>query len=468
MRLVLLILSVSLCAAAQDADQQQTTAPAPAFGQSAPVLNPENPPLSGVGEPGLSLKTASRSFISPAIQVGESADTNENDQLGSSKWNPVSHVLGALDVQKFWTKSDLFLEYLGGGAFQVQPTYAAQQLQAVGFEAVTRWRTGYLEVRDGFSYLPQGIFELGATEGLPGLGLATGGLGTGEAGGGLPGLHTFGFGTFEGIGNVPRLSNTAVADVVEALSPRSAITFAGAFSNAHFYNDQTVLINSDQTTFEGGYTRLLSRHDQLAAVYAFQIFRFPYTSGGEIFNHVLNLRWSHTITGKLQLIVGGGPEYSDLEYGGSFPSWYFNGRATMRYRFEHSALSVSWEKYESQGEGLFAGADTQLVRGTYQRPLGRTNSLYAYVGYVRENRLQSPLGFDYTFGSFDSWLAGVILRKHVGRAYDLFAAYSFNQTQFDVPVEVQGCIGTIGCGSQARRQIFTVGVEWHPKAVRVE
>ena len=88
MRLVLLILSVSLCAAAQDADQQQTTAPAPAFGQSAPVLNPENPPLAGIGEPGLSLKTASRSFVSPAIQVGESADTNENDQLGSSKWNP--------------------------------------------------------------------------------------------------------------------------------------------------------------------------------------------------------------------------------------------------------------------------------------------------------------------------------------------------------------------------------------------
>ena len=126
---------------------------------------------------------------------------------------------------------------------------------------------------------------------------------------------------------------------------------------------------------------------------------------------MLNLRWSHTITGKLQVIVGGGPEYSILEYGGRFPSWYFSGRATLRYRFEHSALSVSCGKIQSQGEGLFAGADTQMVRGTYQRPVRRTDSLYAYVGYVRENRLQSPAGFGYTFGSFDSWIAGIIFRN---------------------------------------------------------
>ncbi len=468
-RLGLLILSLSLCAGAQDSDQQQTAAPAPAFGQSAPVLNPDNPPLSGLDEPGLDLKTLSRSFISPAIQIGQSADTNENNQLGTTTWNPVSHVLGALDLQKFWSKSDMFLEYLGGGAFQVDPQYKVEQLQAFGFEAVTRWRTGLFELRDGFSYLPEGIFELGTTEGLPGLGLATGGLGTGEAGGGLPGLHTFGFGTFEGIGDVPRLANTAVASVVQAISPRAAVTLVGAYSDAHFFNDNTVLINSDQMTIEGGYSRLVSRHDRIAAVYAFQLLRFPYNSGGEIYNHVFNLRWSHTITGRLQLILGGGPEYSELEYNQqAYPSWYFTGRATFRYRFQHASLSVSWEKYTSPGEGLLAGASTQLVRASFQRPLWRTYTLYAHGGYARESRVQSPLGSDYNFGSFDSWVAGAILRKHIGRTYDLFGAYSFNETQFDVPLAQSDCTASFGCGTEAKRQLVTVGVEWHPKATRIE
>ena len=103
-----LTMGMGVLGAAQD-NSQSGAIPAPAFGQNAPVLNPENPPVSGIDEPGLDMKKASRSFISPAIQVGETADTNENAQLGFSKVQPVSFVLGALDLQKFWPKSDVFL-----------------------------------------------------------------------------------------------------------------------------------------------------------------------------------------------------------------------------------------------------------------------------------------------------------------------------------------------------------------------
>ena len=76
-RLALLVLGMSVCAAAQDSSQSPpATTPAPAFGQNAPVLDPENPPVTGLDEPGLNLHTATRSFISPAVQVSEAADTN--------------------------------------------------------------------------------------------------------------------------------------------------------------------------------------------------------------------------------------------------------------------------------------------------------------------------------------------------------------------------------------------------------
>src|ERR1700693_5862178 len=141
-RLALLVVGTSICPAAQNSSQSQPeTTPAPAFGQNAPVLNPENPPVSGLDEPGLDLHTATRSFISPALQVSESADTNGGNQIGGTALESVTRVLGAFDLQQFWPKSDLFLEYLGGGAFYSSP-YKVKQLQAAGLEAVTRWRTG--------------------------------------------------------------------------------------------------------------------------------------------------------------------------------------------------------------------------------------------------------------------------------------------------------------------------------------
>ena len=120
-RWALLVLGMSVCVAAQSSSQSQPApAPAPAFGQTAPVLNPENPPVSGLDEPGLELRTATRSFVSPALQVSESADTNGANQFGSTGLESITRVLGAFDLQQFWPKSDLFLEYLGGGAFLQQ------------------------------------------------------------------------------------------------------------------------------------------------------------------------------------------------------------------------------------------------------------------------------------------------------------------------------------------------------------
>src|SRR5208282_6251080 len=114
-RPALLVFGMSICAAAQSRSQSQTEpTPAPAFGQNAPILSPENPPVTGLDEPRLDLHTATRSFFSPALQVSEAADTNGGDQFGNTDLANTTRVIGALDLQQFWPKSDLFLEYLGG------------------------------------------------------------------------------------------------------------------------------------------------------------------------------------------------------------------------------------------------------------------------------------------------------------------------------------------------------------------
>ena len=188
-------------------------------------------------EPGVA-GAQSQLHISTAIQVGESGDSNANNALGGSSVDAVSHVLGALDLQKFWPRSDLFLEYLGGVVEGDERSFQ-RQLHALGLEGVTRWRTGQITVRDGFSYLPDGSFSASSAGGLPGFGIATGRLGLG-----LPGVFHLEEGS---VGTIPRLSNLASLDVVQAITPRSAFTVIGAYANDHFYhNAGNELINGDE------------------------------------------------------------------------------------------------------------------------------------------------------------------------------------------------------------------------------
>ena len=467
-RLALLVLGMSVCAAAQDSSQSPpATTPAPAFGQNAPVLDPENPPVTGLDEPGLNLHTATRSFISPAVQVSEAADTNGQDQFGNTQLQSATRVLGALDLQQFWPKSDLFLEYLGGGAFYTNPFYV-RQLQAAGLEAVTRWRTGQLTLRDAFSYLPDGSFSVGAFGALPGLGLATGGMGNGMAGGVLPGTQSFGNGQFGAIGDIPRLANTAILAVVQALTPKSAITVAGAFSNAHFFDNPELLINSDEVTVEGGYSHLLARHDQIGVVYAFQLFQFPQETGGQIYNHIVNLRWSHTITGRMSLIAGAGPQYTDLEVGGNYSHWSVSARVQLRYKLGHASMIASYEKFTSAGSGFFLGANTQAARFGYTRPLGRTWEFYGDLAYSYNSELQLPEPAIGAIGatSYNEGSGGAVLRKHLGRTYDFFAAYRFGELAFNNQTSFGGLAGPPG--RIAQRQVGAVGVEWHPTPTRIE
>jgi len=473
--MALLVFGMSICAAAQTSSQPQpesTPVPAPAFGQNAPILNPESPPVSGLDEPRLEFTTAGRSFVSPALQVSESADTNGGNQLGGSNLQSVTRVLGALDLQQFWPKSDVFLEYLGGGAFYGNP-YQVKQLQAAGLEAVTRWRTGQVTLRDAFSYLPDGSFSIGTFGGVPGLGIASGG-GTTGLNGGLPGVNLNS--QMGSIGNIPRLANTAILDAVQALNPRSAITVAGGFSNAHFYDSadcripgNVCLLNSDQVTIQGGYSHLFSRHDQIGVVYGFQLLQFPQNTGGQIYNHIVNLRWSHTLTGRMSIVAGAGPQYTDLQQGGDVKHWSASGRVQLRYKFAHSSLVATYEKFISSGSGFFTGADTQAARLGYKRSLGRTWDVYCDLGYSHNKKLQSvnpSLGVSLGVpgSTYDEGSAGAIFRKHLGRTYDFFAAYRFSEVGFDVPV----CQPGLGCGRISQRHVGSIGVEWHPTPTRIE
>jgi hypothetical protein len=464
-RVLLVVLGVSLFATAQNDSSSERTGPAPALGQTDPVLNPDNPPISGLDEAGLDMRSAARSFVSTGLSVSETADSNSNNQLGRQGMSSVTHLLGALDVQRFYAKTDLFAEYLGGGAFYTNSTRDFRQMHALGVMGVTRWRTGRLTLRDSFSYLPEGSFSVGAFGGVPGLGIATGGGGSGLAGGGLPGSHFFGNGQFGSVGLTPRISNSALLDVVQSLTPRSAFTVAVGFSNAHFFDNTEVLINSDREMVQAGYSYMLGRRDQLAGVYGFQQFRFPQDAGGQIDAHIVNLRWGHTISGKMSVIVGAGPQYLIIEDPvlGRVSRWSVNGRVVLRYRFTRTSVAGTYEKFTSAGSGFFAGSDTQAARLSANRPLGRTWEVYGDLGYAHNRRLQTQLLQGVPGNTFDHGFVRLLLRKHLGRTYSAFAAYRFNDLGFDSSFCDSGA-----CPRISQRHMATIGLEWHPRPSRLD
>ena len=56
-------------------------------------------------------------------------------------------------------------------------------------------------------------------------------------------------------------------------------------------------------------------------------------------------------------------------------------RVVLRYRFPRAFMTASYEKFLSQGSGIFAGADAQIAELTVRRPLWRTYELLTECGY---------------------------------------------------------------------------------------
>jgi len=457
--------SVDSGASQNDAAGQRPAAPSPAFGQNAPILNPENPPVSGLDQPSLDMRTSSRSFISPALVVSESADTNSGNVLGKQDVREASEILGAFDLQKFWAKTDMFAEYVGGGVFYNGGRDSIRQVQALGFLGVTRWRTGQISVRDSFTYLPDGTFGIGAYGAIPGIGLARLGGSSGIPAGGLPGTLFFGSPGQGSVGLIPRLSNLVVADMVQSLSPRSAFTIAGAYSTSHYFQSGDALINSEQYTGEGGYSYMLGRRDQLGFVYGFQEFHFPLGTGGKVDANVINLRYGRTLSGRMSLILGAGPQHISIFFPGAGTNgrWSETVTAKLRYKFSSTSLTASYEKYTTAGSGFYAGANSQVARLGLMRPLGRTWVAYGDAGYSYHTRLQPFTGTGATGNHYSEGFVGAALRKQIGREFGVFAAYHFNDLAFD-----NGFCGGTPCSRVSNRHIGTVGFDWHPRPVRIE
>lgn len=461
---------------------------------SAPQSISENPPISGVDLPNLEPHAAPLSYLQPGAHVSESVDSNIENALGGSSTNSISRAEGSLELRRLWSNYDLALDYLGGVGYYNAAGIGLKQVQELGLDQKITWKRGQLNVRDAFSYQPEGTF--GGSYGS-----------VGATGAGLTGISSFFPGALLGsLGQVPRILNIAMGDVVEAVTPKSSITVTGAYGFVHFLGDDQVtgnaFLGSTEETGQIGYDRILGPHDQAAVVYGYQGFQF--STGVNFHSSLVQFMWGHRISGRMDFLIGAGPQVTQindlltpatLEQDLNPPSncTFVNtgglnfqlycptndrrisaaGRVSLRYQFPKVNLTALYQHYITNGAGLFLGATSDVVRLTASRPLGRIWSISTDIGYSRNSRVvpttcvqsaSTPNCPGVSADIYSYGFAGVAFHRMFGRNFHGYASYQFNDLAFDSSY----CTSGVPCNRTSQRNVGTIGLDWIPRPIRLD
>ena len=465
---------------------QQPVAP---YGQeNAPQPINDNPPLSGLDMPSLQEHAAPLSYLQPGATFSESASTNIGNQLsGDTSVGTISRALGSLALKRLWSHYDLALDYVGGVAYYQKGGIGAKLLQELGLQQKIMWKRGQLSLRDSFSYLPEGNF--GASYG------SLGSIGVGNMG--STSFSSFWGGTSLGaLGLSSRIMNVSLAELSENLSPKSAFTATGGYAFTHFYGEDVSgasFIGSSQFSAQTGYNRTLTPHTQVAAIYGYQAFDFS-VAGTSFHSHIVQGMFGHRISGRMDLMMGAGPQFTRLGSPCVFPDDIGNphctivgsglegtipsnrigvaAQARLRYKLSKDTLELKYERFETSGGGLFAGAQTDLARFNVEHTLSRIWSMSLDLGYSHNERLQaictaqSPsncVAGDSKF--YNNGFAGVALHRYFGRNWHGFASYQFSELAFD---QSFCTTTTTPCDRISNRHVVTIGVDWTPRPIRID
>jgi len=504
MTLTLTLIGVSVAWAQSDQNQPPAPPPVPAFGQENPLPEvSENPPISAIDQPGLDPHAAPESFLLPGLHFSESVDSNAANELGQSSVSPITRAMGSLTLQKLWRSYDVAMDYIGGVDYGNQDVGGLEQVEQFDIDNRINWKRGQLAIRDSFSYLPEGTFGFGAYGGSGAYNSSLGSLGAGLLGGAAFGgqTSTFTGGNGVSVGQAPRLTNVGLADVVENLTPKSAVTLAAGYGIVHFYGNFTEnvlgqsvpvavsFVGSSEVSGQVAYDRILNPKDQIALSYGYQGFDFSVV-GTAFHSNVIQGMYGHRISGRMDFVISAGPQFTKINEQecsvagvpvslcqgatgtvstASVTRIGAAGRVSLRYKFPRTSLAISYQRYNTNGSGLFAGAETDTAGLDVSRPLSRVWDLFGDVGYSKNDQLQLP-GSSVNASSFSSGFAGVGFHRQFGRSLRGFASYQFNEFGFNTscPLSAEGWTSTGPCSHISARHVGSIGLDWTPRPIRLD
>ncbi len=444
-------------------DQQNDAPPKPAAKVLLPIgvgddqeanqpigaMQPDDRPLTGFQQLTVGTPPERHSYWIPGISYTNFIQSNAVTQGGGSGWYSTSYMVGNLSLSQNWSTSQLSVNYSGGGTLSSNSTVGNGQFEQFGASQTFDWRRVQLTFLDQFSYLPASQFGFGA--GTP---LAVPGVG-GPLAPNLPGLQN-GFtpnqSIFAALG--PRYSNSFGTQLNYALTPTNSLTFGGVFGILRF--TELGNIESNDVNLNAGYNLQVSRSDTLGLSYRFSTYHYL-DSPQAIGDHLAQAVYGKRLTGRLALLLSGGPEVTDyrVPQGPGTKTQYIapSASANLTCAFPAGGLSLSYNHGVNNGGGVLLGATSDQVMGSGTRKLTRIWSGNASVGYARNTNLGGATGTQTL--AFNAIYVGAGLQRPLSRTTNFTLNYNANiQTSNNTTCVVANC------GANFTTHVITVGLEW--------
>lgn len=419
--------------------------------QAPDAYQPDNRPITGFQQPTVGTPMERHSYWVPGVSYYNFIQSNGDIGGGQNSWNSTSYLSGNISLVENWSRSQLMLNYSGGGNFSTDSSIGNGWYQQLGASQTFNWSRLQLVLLDEFAYLPQAQFGFGAGTGLsaPGVGGTLGGGLTGIGSGFTPGQTIF-----SAVG--PRYFNTAGVQATYQVSGRSSVTMGGLYSLLRFSDEGN--IESDQYVGNVGYNYQITRSNTIGVQYRYSAFHYlndPQAIGDQMIQVVFGRK----ITGRLALTLSGGPEITHFRRTepSSTKTQYVagSGGATLSYLVPKGSVSASFFHGVTGGSGVFLGATTDQVSGSATRRISRVWSGEVHGGYARNRNVETvPIASN---TSFDSFFAGVSASRPLGRN----ALFNVGYTAYVERTELSGCTGS--CSESFTTNQISVGVSWHAR-----
>lgn len=412
-------------------------------------LQPDIRPLTGIQIPTLGSQQFRHSYWVPGFQYG---NLIQSVSLAASKpslgWSSDNYLAANLSLLSTWSRSQLAVNYTGGGFFSTDETLGNGQFHELGIIQAFDWQRWHLQFLDQFSYLPEALFGFGGAIRL-----------------GVPGIGTNLAPTLPGLGAdfVPnqsifsstgtRYSNASATEATYALTSRSSITLAGSYGFLRFIEPGN--IDSNQVVANIGYDHMLTRSSTVGLFYRFAGYHYD-GNAQAIGTQTINFAYGRKITGRLALQLSGGPEIASyrIALNGNTGQVLPYGSASLTYGGPLGQVSLGYTHRVSGGGGVLVGSNTNELTMAVNRQVGRSWTVMGNGGYAQNHSL--PALSSSTTTSFGSWVATGGLMHPFGPNASMSLGYSAL-----VQTSSQVCTGV--CSTNFTQHRISLGFQWNTR-----
>jgi hypothetical protein len=409
---------------------------------------PDTRPLSGAEQFTLGQMGKARNYLLPSFESFETIDTNPGIAGTQSNVLSATSLIGRIAVQRIWSHFQFTADYRGGGILyspQSELTTSIHDFQFVQRIDGRRWS---LLLSDQLGYFPESSFGFG-------------GFYSGQSS--LAASLNPVFQPSQSILTVraTRLSNTAVGEVQYTLTRKSSFTASASYGILRF--QQAGFVNNSNVAVSTGYSYNPTPRNTIALLYGFSSFHFEGTAQ-RVYDHNVHLSYGRRITGRLALELSAGPDLYTFRNPLAGPtrqlSWGL--ASAWIYRFRKTDLNMTYTSYLTGGAGALSGARSDQVSLTATTRLSRKLSSLLDLGYARNTAFQQTTKVTGN-PAFDTWYAGLQLRRPIGRYMDVYADYHFYYQRQSSDIAL--CAVSICGGPTTLRHHFGIGFDWHRRPI---